>query len=132
MVCPYCNSKTSVENSRTQKRSNQVWRRRACKACKAVFTTHEAIDLSSALLVQKSASLEPFVQDRLFASILECMPHRVDKYLAARETSQGVVIKLTTLQSAATVSTVQIAELTAKKLKVLDKKAYLHYTANHL
>lgn len=132
MECPYCQSRTSVENSRLQKRSNQVWRRRACKACRAVFTTHEAIDLSTTLLVQNKADMEPFSAERLYADILVCMPRRPDRYIAAKEAAFTVVVQLLTQQSSATVTPQQIVQSTSKVLKALDSKAYLHYTANHL
>ncbi len=132
MVCIYCHNDTSVENSRLQKRSNQVWRRRACKACRAVFTTHESIDYSSALLVLNNGSNQPFISDRLFASILTCMPHREDRFITAREATYTVISKLICQQTAASVSTDVIIETTTTVLKALDKKAYLHYTANHI
>ena len=75
MVCIYCGGETKVTNSRLQKRNNQVWRRRQCLECKGVFTTHEAVDLSSALLIDKSGAPEPFISDLLFSdriSMLTC------------------------------------------------------------
>lgn len=132
MNCLYCGNDTSVVNSRAQKRSNQVWRRRACSACEAVFTTHEAIDYSTALLVQYTAAAEPFSADRLFSDILACMPHRSDRYTAAREATSTTIKQLISKQSTAALDPPQISDATARVLKALDKKAYLHYTANHL
>lgn len=131
MVCLYCGSDTSVENSRLQKRSNQVWRRRQCKACGAVFTTHEAIELSTALLVLKNGLSEPFLSDKLFASILECMNHRADRYTAAREVTHTTIKKLLKLPNRPLFERYQISSAAAGVLKKLDKRAYLRYVSEH-
>src|SRR4051812_5088918 len=94
MVCLYCNADTEVINSRHQKRNNQVWRRRQCKACKAVFTTHEAVDLTNTLLIDSAGSMKPFVPDLLFADLLVALKDRTDSYMAAREATSTTIKKL--------------------------------------
>ncbi|MGH3053799.1 MAG: hypothetical protein ACRDL7_02335, partial [Gaiellaceae bacterium] len=79
MVCIYCSSSTNVTNSRLQKRANQVWRRRHCTSCGANFTTHEVVDLGSAIAVQRSSKdIQPFSRDRLFTSVYDSLKHRRD------------------------------------------------------
>ena len=69
MVCLQCGSETKVVNSRLQKRSNQVWRRRQCSSCQSIFTTQETADYSSIWLVKHSSGkLVPFSRDKLFLS----------------------------------------------------------------
>ena len=131
MVCIYCGSETSVENSRLQKRSNQVWRRRQCKACRAIFTTHEAIDLSSTLLVRNNGSCVPFIADLLFTDILLALQDRKDCYIAARETTHTAVGNLLKLPNSPLFETKQISEASAKVLKRLDKRAYLRFVSEH-
>ena len=130
MVCLYCHSKTRVTNSRHQKRSNQVWRRRQCQACRAVFTSHEAIDLSSALLVGSGRST-PFISDMLFAEVLLALQDRKDCYLAAREVTSTVIRELLKLPDKPRIEPKQISQAAAKVLKRLDKRAYLRYMAEH-
>ena len=130
MVCLYCHSKTRVTNSRQQKRSNQVWRRRQCQACRAVFTSHEAIDLSSALLVG-SGRPRPFISDMLFTEVLLALQDRKDCYLAAREVTSTVIRELLKLPDKPRIEPKQISEVTVKVLKRLDKRAYLRYMAEH-
>lgn len=131
MVCIYCGSETKVTNSRSQKRNNQVWRRRQCLKCKAVFTTHEAVDLSSTLLVEVKGSPKPFVSDILFTDILLAMQDRKDRYLAAREATATIVSKVLKLPGKPLFSTPQISLISADVLKKLDKRAYLRFTAEH-
>jgi transcriptional repressor NrdR len=132
MVCIYCNNETRVINSRLQKRNNQIWRRRKCEACEAVFTTHESIDLSSALLVKSGASKTPFLADRLFADVLSALIDHKDKYVAAREVTATVIKNL--LQEKPNnllFSSKSISKITSTVLKKFDKHAWLRYVADH-
>lgn len=130
MLCIYCEGETSVTNSRKQKRNNQIWRRRKCEACGAVFTSHEAIDLSSALMVDSGRSA-PFVSDIIFTEALLALQDRKDCYLAAREVTSTVIRELLKLPGVPRIEPKQISQATAKVLKRLDKRAYLRYLAEH-
>jgi transcriptional repressor NrdR len=131
MVCTYCGNETHVTNSRLQKRNNQVWRRRQCLRCNAVFTTHEAIDLSQALLVDSGASRQPFLADRLFTDVLAALKDRQDRYVAAREIASTVIQKLLKNAHNASLSPKSVSKATAEVLKRFDKRAYLRYVADH-
>ena len=131
MVCLYCLSETRVANSRPQKRSNQIWRRRACKRCGAVFTTHEAIDLSSTLLVVVGGSPKPFEVDILYTEMLLAMSHRKNAYLDAREATNTVIKHLLALPGKPLFSPSQISLIASDVLKKLDKQAHLRYLAEH-
>jgi transcriptional regulator NrdR family protein len=77
MVCLHCSSETQVINSRHQKRLNQVWRRRRCLTCKAVFSTTESADYATAVLVRGAqGAIRPFSRDKLFVSIMSACQHR--------------------------------------------------------
>ena len=129
MVCIYCNAETKVTNSRHQKRSNQVWRRRKCKRCLTVFTTHEAIELSGALLVN-NGSLSPFQPNLLLIELLEALKHHDSQQLAAQELSHTIIGKLLKKRQKV-ISTSQISRETAAVLKKFDRRAWLRYCADH-
>ena len=131
MVCLYCGGDTRVGNSRLQRRNNQVWRRRVCKRCSAVFTTHEAIDLSSTLLVIVGGLPKPFVTDMLFTELLLAMSHRKNAYLDAREATNTVIKRLLELPGKPLYSPPQISLIAGDVLKKLDKRAHLRYVAEH-
>ena len=94
MVCVYCAEKTQVVNSRPQKRLNQVWRRRQCLQCGAVFTTEEAFNPSGSLVFddQRTAPV-PFSRDKLFASLLSALSHRTDAVESASAITATVLAK---------------------------------------
>lgn len=131
MVCLYCGFDTKVGNSRLQRRSNQVWRRRACKRCGAVFTTHEVIDLSSTLLVVVAGVPKPFVTDMLYTELLIAMSHRTNAYLDAREATNTVIKRLLELPGKPLYLPSQISLIASEVLNKLDKRAYLRFIAEH-
>lgn len=134
MVCIYCGNNTQVTNSRLQKRSNQVWRRRRCLNCQAVFTTLEAIDLPSTLLVVSGASTAPataFLPDMLYEAVSAALRGHNSRYIAAREVTNTVIKQLLQLSEIPLLQTKQISQETAKVLKRFDAQAYLRYVAEH-
>jgi transcriptional repressor NrdR len=131
MVCIYCGNETRVTNSRLQKRSNKVWRRRKCEVCRAIFTTHETIDLTQALLVGSGGSPSPFLPDLLFTDVLLALQDRNDAYIAAREIVSTVLQKLMKSSEKPIFKPSTISKATADVIKRFDKRAYLRYIAEH-
>ena len=131
MKCLYCGDDTEVTNSRLQRRSNQVWRRRLCKACRAVFTTHEAIDLGSTLLVDRGGRTEPFEADKLYTEVLLALQDRKDCYKDAREITNTVIQKLLKIPEKPLFEAKQISRAAGGVLARLDKQAYLRYVSEH-
>lgn len=131
MVCLYCGQDTFVTNSRLQKRSNQVWRRRQCKACRAIFTTLEAVDLPSTLIVDSRGRSEPFLPDKLYTEVLLALQDRKDCYQDAREVTNTVIKQLLKLPNKPLFRPEQITKATADVLKRLDRRAYLRFAAEH-
>lgn len=131
MVCVYCGSDTNVTNSRLQRRSNQVWRRRRCQACRAVFTTLEAVDLPTTLIVDYRGRSEPFLPDKLYTEVLLSLQDRKDAYVAAREVTNTVIKELLKLPDKPLFRPEQISRVAAAVLKRLDRRAYLRFAAEH-
>lgn len=129
MVCIYCAHETQVINSRPNKRPNQVWRRRQCQTCRAVFTTHETADWATAVRVQRKSRLEPFSRDKLFISLLESLRHR--------DTAIGDAGALTATVTAALrpingiIGAGDIVEAAKAVLNRFDQVAAVHYGAFH-
>lgn len=133
MVCVYCGGKLGVSNSRPQKRSNQVWRRRQCKECLATFTSHEVIDLASALLVQASPTTAPapFHREKLFTEVLLALQDKKNPYETASEITKSIVANLLKLPEKPVIKPSQITSETAKVLRRFDRRGFLRYQAEH-
>jgi transcriptional repressor NrdR len=131
MVCVYCGGETKVTNSRLQKRSNQVWRRRQCVMCAAVFTTHEVLELESTLSVNKKGQLEPFWPDLLLKELHNALHDRKDVYVASREVLATIIQDLLKQPQKPVFKPTDISKTAAEVLKRFDRSAYLHYLADH-
>ena len=137
MVCLYCSQELTVSNSRPQLSRNQVWRRRPCKACGAVFTSIESIDLSKALIVSKPAvsgkapTLSAFERDKLFISLYESLRHRPAAASDARSLCDTVVAHIIKKAENGNISPRTIFSLTLNTLSRFDAAAASHYAVFH-
>jgi len=132
MVCIHCGEKTHVINSRGQKRHNQIWRRRACFACKAVFTTTEVALYEAAWVVFSSlGALQPFNRDKLFLSIYESCKHRKTALRDASALTDTVVKRLSPAVQSGRLESRTIAQHVQVALNRFDTAASVHYQAFH-
>lgn len=132
MVCLNCGHETQVTNSRPQKRSNSIWRRRFCPLCKAVFTSHEQFDLSAAWQVTtKNGVIEPFNRDKLFVSILEVCNHEAQPFATAAALTATAINQLLRLAGAEPVETATIAHITATVLKRYKPLLAVRYASTY-
>lgn len=132
MVCVQCGSKTSVENSRHQIRTNRVWRRRQCQKCGTVFTTEEQIDYSGIWRVRPpKGPLRPFERDKLFVSLLRSCQHRKTAISDAVALTDTVINKLLTHIEDGVIESGHIIEVAQVALSRFDNAAGVHYAAYH-
>lgn len=131
MVCPYCSNRTQVVNSRYQKRNNKVWRRRKCLTCRAVFTSLEAVDLASAIRVDKNGVLRPFLADLLFTELVFALSDRKNLYVEARELTDTIIQEMLRSPSSPLFRPSEISQITSAVLKRFDNHAWHRYTAEH-
>lgn len=136
MVCIYCGGTTQVTNSRPQKRLNHTWRRRECVVCHAIFTTEEAADYSSSMVVRHSdasakAAVQPFSRDKLFLSLHQALGHRKTAVEDAGALCATITAKLLHGTREAVVSPADIVEATLQTLRHFDMAAAVQYQAYH-
>jgi transcriptional repressor NrdR len=131
MLCVYCGGDTQVINSRLQKRVNNVWRRRKCPGCGAIFSTTESPDASQALTIRKDKQLSPFVRDNLFISVYDSLKHRKDALNEATALTATIVSNLYPLAEAAVIDRAVVVTITSTILGRYDKVAATHYAAFH-
>lgn len=129
MVCEYCGSETKVINSRLKKRHNKVWRRRACTACNAVFTTTETSELGSSWIFVSNGNREPFSRERLLISLYESLKHRKNAAADSIELTETVIARLRTLVRQGEIDTLSVKEAAYVCLTRFDKTAGTLYMA---
>lgn len=131
MNCIYCGGNTQVTNSRPQKRSNAIWRRRKCKSCDNIISSVERVDLAQALRIELlSGKIVPFYRDILFVSIYDCLKHRSNSVNDATEITDTVILKLTKLHKAV-IKREQLIDISKEILAKFDNVALVQYSAFH-
>ena len=132
MVCIHCSGDTQVTNSRHQKRTNQIWRRRQCVICKSLFTTQETADFDTAWRVRDlTGRLQPFSRDKLFLSLFVSCQHRKTALKDAGGLSATVIAKLQSIAKESIIDRRDIIQIATLALNRFDKAASTHYQAFH-
>lgn len=130
MKCPFCGHESQVYNTRTREQGLVIWRRRRCNGCAACWTTHELIDESTTLRVNKNGRVKAFSRVALFCSLYESLKHRKDAPSAAQALTDTVISKMTTLGQPV-ISTELIKETAHKTLGAFDPLAGQLYQATY-
>lgn len=131
MVCIYCGNPTQVTNSRLQRRTNSVWRRRACTACAQLFTSIEQADMVTSILIDRNGALEGFDRDTLLLSVYDALKHRETALKDAQGLTRTIIANAL---KTATDSVVARGSLIKEALQVLerfDTAAATMYRAYH-
>lgn len=132
MVCIHCGDKTQVINSRSQRRSNQVWRRRRCRQCSAVFTTEESVQYGGSWLVQGGpGDLQPFSRDKLLLSLYRSCQHRLTALADAGGLTDTIIKKAPAQVTDGVITRRLLAQTAQVALNRFDKAASVHYQAFH-
>lgn len=131
MVCIYCSNNTKVSNSRHQKRSNSVWRRRCCLDCQAIVSTIESIDLSTAILVSEDNDHTPFLRDKLLISIHDSCKHRKTSLKDSIALTDTIISMLLPKIKHASITKEDIKQTVQIVLEKFDTAAAVQYQAFH-
>ena len=126
MKCPFCLSEdTRVVDKRDSE--NATKRRRECLKCKKRFSTFERVEDIGVMVVKKDGRRELFSRDKLRAGIIRAC----EKRPVSQEQINNAVdeIEKAVRKEEKEVSTKLIGELVMKKLKHLDKVAYIRFAS---
>lgn len=130
MVCPYCQSKTTVFNSRHNASDNKTWRRRKCTVCNAIFSTEERVQHEKTITYRTNqGALKPFSRITLLMSVYEACRHLKDAETAAEALTNTILSKLNLKD--AVVSRDQLVTCTQETLSSFNNAAAVAYGAFH-
>ena len=119
---------TKVIDKRANSNGNINRRRRECLKCSKRFTTYEQIVNMGLTVVKKDGSLQAFDRKKLQNGILKACEKRDIPKSKIDATVDWIEAKLQTRSSPRIASQI-IGELVMKKLKMLDKVAYLRFAS---
>ena len=132
MVCIHCGGNTQVINSRHQARINNVWRRRQCSNCGAIFTTTESAAYGASWAIQSpSGTLTPFSRDKLFLSLHRGLQHRETALEDAAALAETAIKKISAAVTDGIITSAAVRAAVQVALNRFDKAASVHYQAFH-
>ena len=129
MKCPYCNyEETQVIDTRETENLEATRRRRECMKCNKRFTTYERVEEADIIVVKKDGRRERFQRQKLMNGILEACEKRsipLEKIEKLCDEAESDLRKRDSVE----VDSKVIGEIVMKKLKSLDKVAYIRFAS---
>jgi transcriptional repressor NrdR len=132
MRCPFCGHlEDKVVDSRESKDGDSIRRRRECLECARRFTSYERIDEIPYMVVKKDGRRETFERNKIMAGLLRACEKRP---ISAGQLESIVddVEKAVQDTPDRELSTNDIGKIIMKRLKTLDKVAYVRFASVYL
>ena len=127
MKCPECGYEDSkVIDSRPAE--NKIRRRRECLSCKCRFTTYEMVETIPLMVVKKDNTIEPFDRDKLINRLARATVKLPVQIEDLEKMVEDIVQELKN-QFRREVSSDEIGELVLRRLKDIDKVAYIRFAS---
>lgn len=132
MKCPYCsNIGTDVIETRDSEDFNATRRRRGCQKCGKRFTTYERVENIALVVIKKDGRRESFDRDKVMRGIIKaCEKRPISRDLIAEIVDD--VERVLRQKESTEISSRTIGGLVLRKLRKVDKVAYLRYASVYL
>lgn len=129
MKCPYCGyEETQVIDTRETENLEATRRRRECLKCSKRYTTYERVEEADIVVVKKDGRRERFERQKLLNGVLKACEKRLISLDKIEKLVDEVESDLRKRDSVEVESKV-IGEIAMKKLKTLDKVAYIRFAS---
>ncbi|MBI5742958.1 MAG: transcriptional repressor NrdR [Elusimicrobia bacterium] len=129
MKCPFCGAEdTKVTDSRDSSEAFEIRRRRECEKCEKRFTTYERIETHPLVVIKKDGRRESFLKEKLMNGIIKSCQKRDVSMEKMEEAGRDIESALRN-EDKYEISSGMIGELVARKLKKLDKVAYIRFAS---
>jgi transcriptional repressor NrdR len=132
MRCPFCGFlEDKVVDSRESKDGDSIRRRRECLECGRRFTSYERIDEIPYMVVKKDGRREVFERNKIMSGLLRACEKRP---ISANQLESIVDLVEKALQEAPDreIPTSEIGKIIMRRLKTLDKVAYVRFASVYL
>jgi len=132
MLCPFCGHlEDKVVDSRESKEGDSIRRRRECLNCGRRFTSYERIDEIPYMVVKKDGRREPYDRNKIMGGLrraCEKRPISVSQLEAIADQIERSVQD----SGEREVNTSEIGKIIMRRLKALDKVAYVRFASVYL
>ena len=128
MKCPYCASEDLKVVDKRNSEEKSIWRRRECLKCGKRFTTYERVESADLIVIQKDGRRERFDRNKVKAGIIKSC----EKRPVTNETIEKIVDEIEAelrSEDSIEIPSKKIGELIMKKLKRVDKVAYIRFAS---
>ena len=132
MRCPFCGFlEDKVVDSREAKDGDSIRRRRECLECGRRFTSYERIDEIPYMVVKKDGRREVFERHKILNGLLRACEKRA---ISATQLESIVDLVEKAVQEAPEreILTSEVGKVIMKRLKTLDKVAYVRFASVYL
>jgi transcriptional repressor NrdR len=132
MRCPFCSHiEDKVVDSRESKDGDSIRRRRECLDCGRRFTSYERIDEIPYMVVKKDGKRESWERNKVLAGLLRACEKRPIS-MNQLETIVDEVEKNVQDSLDRELATTDIGKIIMRRLKSLDKVAYVRFASVYL
>ena len=132
MKCPFCSHiEDKVVDSRESREGDVIRRRRECLKCERRFTSYERIDEIPYMVIKKDGRREPFNRDKVMAGLLRANEKRPVSTTKLEAIVNAVEDYVQTSPERER-PTAKIGEMIMRRLKELDKVAYVRFASVYL
>lgn len=128
MKCPYCNYDETKVVDKRESGEETTRRRRECLKCKKRFTTYEKVENVDLIVIKKDNTRQSFDRNKIERGILKACEKRPISYEQIKKIIDEIEAELR-LKKTKEVQSKEIGEIIMKKLKKLDKVAYIRFAS---
>jgi len=130
MRCPNCqNDDTKVLDSRPVDEGTAIRRRRECDKCEFRFSTYEEIEILDLTVIKKDGSKQMFSKEKLERCIRLPFDKRPHNDETLRRLLSTIEIEIQKKAKDGEITSLEIGEIVMKKIKKVDKVAYIRFSA---
>lgn len=132
MKCPFCaNSETGVLESRIAEDGQSLRRRRECLKCERRFTTYERVEGPTLFVIKRDGTREPFDHEKIVLGATRSFDKRPVSIDLVRQLADEVEREVRR-KEVSEISTKLIGKMVLKRLKNIDKVAWLRFASVYL
>jgi len=128
MKCPYCNYKETKVVDKREANEGTTRRRRECLKCNKRFTTYEKVENIDLSIIKKDNTRQEFDRSKIEKGITRACEKRPVSYDQVKKIVDEIEAELR-LKKTKEIKSREIGELVMKKLKKLDKIAYIRFAS---
>jgi transcriptional repressor NrdR len=129
MKCPYCqNIDTKVIETRISDSNGSIRRRRMCEKCSNRFTTFERIENTPIAVIKKDNTRQPFDRNKILSGLIRACIKRNISTTVLEKIVDDIESEIRNFHSNE-ISAKEIGDLVLKKLRDLDKVAYIRFAS---